>query len=445
MLALTYKRICLFFILSLLLTNPDIKANEVTNIEEEQFSSTVQAISSLLFHINEEINLIDRRLGISSENELLDPIKFDELSVSNLWNKAKSWDFNQSVQISQKRFFLEEAFLNYFQAQKEQKDLNLIKARKFFFTSFLFLNVLWHELNEQSPIAALKFYDNSETINDNPLKRQIAEFARDEASSFIQKYLQKEKDPFTQFFDILSYNDFDSNPYLTKEARKQIRPFLLPFDHCLRPVLDSIFFQTRAIQDQATFESAGFMTLFVQPRSFIRVASHPCLPNYLVKIYLDNELRQKQGKPDWYWFVKRCEGAKAIRKAIIKKKIQFFSVPDKWIYPLPLTPSPPSTSDYLRKVAILLVQDMKLVSHEETLEAWKTKITPKHLDELYAIISRASGGSYRASNVPYTIFGDFAFIDTEYPDRKDPDFSSIRPFLSHDMRKYWDKLVKNGG
>ena len=76
--------------------------------------------------------------------------------------------------------------------------------------------------------------------------------------------------------------------------------------------------------------------------------------------------------------------------------------------------------------------------------AWKTFVTPKILDELYIIISRANGSSYRPDNIPYTQTGHFAFIDTEYPN-KDPDFNSIRPYLSEEMWYYWDKLVKQGG
>lgn len=238
-----------------------------------------------------------------------------------------------------------------------------------------------------------------------------------------------------------SFSEFSS---LSKRESKSIRSYLLPLDHPMKPVLDTIFLKSRAIQDQNTFALAGFVTHYIQGRSYIRVASHPELPGYLVKVYLDNVLSTRKGKSDLYWFKKRCEGAKAISRVIKKAKIKNFNVAKKWIYLLPEYPAPPKSPEYLRKNVLLLVKDMELVSSEDSYHAWRTFITPNHLDELYLIIKFGGGSSYRPDNIPYTRSGKFAFIDTEYPNQV-PDFKSIRPFLSPKMQKYWDKLVQNGG
>lgn len=239
-----------------------------------------------------------------------------------------------------------------------------------------------------------------------------------------------------------SYNDFDKNPYISKDARKSIKPYLLPKNHPAKIGLDEIFTTTRAIQNDDTFIQAGFNIIERTGRSFLLVASHPLLNGYLVKVALDSEFRQKNDKPSWLWFVRRCKGSETIAKIIAKKKITNFTVSKKWIYPLPINPSPPSNTQYDRKIAILLVTDMNLVSHIENLDAWKTKITKKHLDELYVIISQG-GSSYRPDNIWYTKNGTFAFIDTEYPNA-DPDYGSVRPFLSSSMLTYWDKLIRHG-
>ena len=124
--------------------------------------------------------------------------------------------------------------------------------------------------------------------------------------------------------------------------------------------------------------------------------------------------------------------------------MKYFKVPNKWIYPLPANPSPPISPAYTRHLIVLLVDDMHLASHNECLYAWYNKITPEHLNELYLIISYAKGSSYRPDNIPLTLNGTFAFIDTEYPSHK-PDYSSIKPHLNAPMLAYWNKLIKQSG
>ncbi len=239
----------------------------------------------------------------------------------------------------------------------------------------------------------------------------------------------------------LSYmEEFESNPFISKKERKKIRGCLMPESHPIKPALDAIFYTQRATMDDETFAAAGFLTKFMQPRSFIRVASHPLLPGYLVKVYLDTEKREKRDTPGWQWFYRRIKGANKIRKIITTSKVQHFVVPQKWIYPIPQHPSPPDTSEYARKNVILVVENMNLVPMDENLHAWKTKITPAHLEELFRIITFAGGESYRADNIAYTRNGKFAFIDTEYPHKK-PNYRNLTKYLSADMAAYWTELV----
>jgi hypothetical protein len=215
------------------------------------------------------------------------------------------------------------------------------------------------------------------------------------------------------------------------------KDYLLSGNHPAKPALDAIFRSIRATKDELIFQSSGFNTLFKKSRSFIRVASHPSLPGYILKVYLDDEQRQKHNRPGWQWLVRRCEGAENIRKIIQQKEIEHFRVPGKWLYPLP--PRPRSISGY--QPFLLIVEDMDLVSREENEKAWKTMITREHLDELFSIVTGAGGSSYRPDNIWLTRHGEFAFIDTEYP-RQQFDFNSISPYLSPSMRKYWNSLVR---
>lgn len=130
-------------------------------------------------------------------------------------------------------------------------------------------------------------------------------------------------------------------------------------------------------------------------------------------------------------------------RAIKIRKSTHFLVASKWIYPLPVHPSLPNSSDYDRKNEVLVVTDMNITSREESAKAWRTVMTESHLQDLYAIITLAGGSSYRPDNVAFTHSGKFAFIDTEYPHLV-PSYSGIAQYLSPEMAKVWEKIVKKG-
>ena len=258
-------------------------------------------------------------------------------------------------------------------------------------------------------------------------------------------YLTSHPDPLIPTLSAsIFYNDFQINPNLNKWARKKLQAFLLPSNHSAKPTLDQLFTNSRASQDPQTLENAGFKLLSKQGRSFIHVANHPLLPEYLLKAVVDSELRKKAGKPEWLWFSRRCECAKKIEHLIKKHKIKSFTVPQKWIYPLPLQPSPPSTANYSQKPVVLLVKKMNLVPYAKTLDEWKHHVNKAKLKELYTIVSRIPRVSIRPDNIPLTTDGQFAFVDTEYRSGA-PAYDFIRSHLSKEMQKYWDHLVIKGG
>lgn len=250
---------------------------------------------------------------------------------------------------------------------------------------------------------------------------------------------------FPLFSNVISNDpNLENNPYLSEEIKDRIRPYLISFDHPMRPVLDSLFLHKRITVDKKTFQKAGFRIIAKGPRTYVRVAKHREMPGYLVKVILDTILNEKKDKPSWEWFVQRCEGAKKIRNVIKKNKIKHFIAPKKWIYCLPAEPSPPLDSKHRRHFAIVLTTDMGLASKEENLYAWKNGMTEDHLNELYFILSHVVGSSYRPSNLALTKSGKFAFIDTEYP-YDGPNYMRIHRHFSEKMQRYWEELVENGG
>ncbi|HRD55501.1 MAG TPA: hypothetical protein PLC42_03800 [Parachlamydiaceae bacterium] len=237
--------------------------------------------------------------------------------------------------------------------------------------------------------------------------------------------------PLSPFYNLAS------NPYITAEMQKEIKPYCLPENHPLVALLDSIFADKRVTENEETFKAAGFKILFSQPTSYIKVARHLAVPGYLFKLYLDNETRKKQDIEGWKWLVKRCIGAENIRKLIHRKKLKYFTVPDKWIYPLPGHLS----LDPLQQPIVLIVQDMDLASGEETKRMWQ-KAGKKQIDELFIILSHGFSSCYLAQNIPYSRSGKFACIDTEHPKRK-LNYHHTQAYLSPPMKNYWKKLTKH--
>lgn len=229
------------------------------------------------------------------------------------------------------------------------------------------------------------------------------------------------------------YPHFDKNPYLTSEKTKKIRPHLIPLDHHLKSALDQIFSEGRVIADANSLAEAGFIEICNRD-SYVRVVRHPDLPGVVLKLYLDDETRLKKNIEGWVWFVRRCEGALNIRKLISRKKLTYFTVPDKWIYPLP--PHPSSAKNPI----LLLATDMDLASSEESIRAWKAVSNKKIIDELYNILNHGYASAWLPWNIPYTKSGKFTCIDTEYPKRK-LNLSEASNFLSPEMKKYWESII----
>jgi hypothetical protein len=247
-------------------------------------------------------------------------------------------------------------------------------------------------------------------------------------------------------FKCIAYTQSVSEDYFLKlnnlEIKKELSPYTISSSHRMKKRLDNIFKKTRATQDSTSFEKAGFKTLYVQPNSHIRVASHPLLPGYLVKVYLDSELRTKDDKPSWLWLMYRVRGARELQNLITNKKLSYYTVPKKYLYILPDDPSPPENPDFTKHIAILLVEDMKLVSYAKTVQAWRNKVSYKHLDQLFCIMKEGHASTFIYGNTPLSRNGKFSFIDTEKP-RRTHDLTRLIKYFNPEMGAYWNFLIQN--
>jgi hypothetical protein len=352
------------------------------------------AISSLRFYLDELTG------DLPNDEELDSAILFEEADIAHLWSLA-TLENSFSLKLNEAQAYYQQAIEN----KNHPKQFTELceKAKSI-------LEEVWENVNHS-------FFEN------RPLT-----------------FLEEKKEFYNH--QNLIYPNFSNNSAFTKEMRSMMRPYLLPLTHPLKVPLDLIFTQTRVIENEISFAQAGFITISLQPNSFIRIARHPTLPNHLLKVYLDSETRKKEGKPGWLWLTQRCQGAENIRNLIEKKKFYCFSVPNKWLYPLPN--SSQFVNKKLSQPVVLVVTDMDLVSLEETVEAWLNKITPRHLDELYCILSHGYSSCFLYNNIPYSKSGKFSCIDTEHPKRK-LDFGKINKYLSNEMQIYWNELVRKGG
>ncbi len=234
-----------------------------------------------------------------------------------------------------------------------------------------------------------------------------------------------------------NYPNLKDNPLLTKEIKKMIIPHLLPLDHPAMPMLDLIFSESRVIKNEQSLLNAGFSIIAIQAKSSMVVARHPLVPGFVFKIYRDSEPTGRKEMPGWECLSLRCTNAKKVKKIINKNHLRYFTVPDKWLYIIPI-------NSFHRKKncqpVILLATDMEIESRRNTKKAWKTIATHEHLDELYIILNSGYGSCFLVNNMPFTKYGTFALVDLEKPKRTF-NMEKVETCFSKEMQHYWHNLI----
>jgi hypothetical protein len=230
--------------------------------------------------------------------------------------------------------------------------------------------------------------------------------------------------------------EYPYNPSVSEGEWNHLKQFFLPPDHPIKSKLDKIFSASRVTLNEETVLQAGFPKNTIRSTSKIVVSSHPKLKGYLVKFYLD-----EQDISDYVWMVRRLEGARSIREAIKAHGYEkMLSVPNKWIYPLPLEPSPPPGSH--RKNFILVVEDMHIYKGKTNKKLWVKKIDHERAEALYTLLQEVglSDSIYRF-NVPFCKDGRQSFIDTEYHHHWPVAVDRMLPFFSSAVQEHWFYLM----
>ena len=217
--------------------------------------------------------------------------------------------------------------------------------------------------------------------------------------------------------------------------KRLMAPYLLPMNHRARGAMDVIFSRPGIIRNEASVKRSGFKIIHKQPKSHICVLKHPLLKGYLIKAYLDCENQIPRGMSGWKRLTTRCIIAEKIRSIIDKHGFTSFIVADKWLYPLPMEPSSKGQS------VVLLVKDMEIFKPSDSAKAWKKYASRRTIRELFEVFRRGYGSAFLVGNLPYTRYGRFAFIDTEFGKRRLP-MIRLTKYFSPKMRAYWNALLK---
>jgi hypothetical protein len=249
---------------------------------------------------------------------------------------------------------------------------------------------------------------------------------------------------FSCFFVAMSFFVLaDSpNPYVKDKDWKKVEPFLMPDDHPIKQQLDDFFSQSRAILSIKTMEKAGFENVFSQEHSHIVVTKHPEFPGYIFKIYLDAH-RYYLNKPEFFFYILRAQGAQKIQKLLDEKDWNaYIKVPKKWIYALPIEPSPPE--ELIRKNFILVEEDMDIYNTSMTAKMWGSDyITPDLLYKFYFVLEELGlSDCSKPQNAPFSKDGRIALIDTQSHDVWPVTYYNLEPFLNSKMKSYWKKLTR---
>lgn len=217
-------------------------------------------------------------------------------------------------------------------------------------------------------------------------------------------------------------------------------PYFLPEDHPIKGELDQLF-STRVIASPEALKEAGFKTVAFNVKTGVHVLRHKKLKGYVLKLYTDDW----GGVCDWCMWVKRAKGANFIREAIDRHGFTQFTVPKKWVYPLPLHTYP--TNAIQPKSFVMVVEDLEPVDEFHNRALWKSSlVTKERLNEFFILLNEVGLlDSVYSDNVPFVKGGKIGFVDTEHFHEWPVPLQKIPLFLNKKMGAYWMQLINQGG
>lgn len=240
------------------------------------------------------------------------------------------------------------------------------------------------------------------------------------------------------FFEPMPQGRYVKSPFVSDEGWNAVQPYLIPENHPIKAELDTIFSASRVTRDRESMAAAGFELTETQGLHIV-ACKHKQLKGYVIKMYTDlNSIEE-----DWKKWVNRVEGARLIKGAIEKFGYKnIFKVAKKWIYPLPLDPSPPDGPNYHRKNFVLVVKDMKLLDHKTNHKKYRNEADHRLLKKIYKITELLGlSDTPRANNLAWNKEGKLVFVDTETFHKWPVNYHPLVEFLSKYNRARWKEIT----
>lgn len=231
---------------------------------------------------------------------------------------------------------------------------------------------------------------------------------------------------------------------MPQDVWDKVKSKFFPENHPCKAKIDRIFSRSRVTLTQETMRKAGFngrTGRYTRVTAVLHAECNECF----FKVFCDCELHMRMA--DWEKWLHRIQGKNIVKECIAKYDFgKWFTVPHKWIYPLPEYPACPKSSRYLPKSFILICSNARLYDHETNKKLWKDKMTRPIMDGLYVLLDECGmWDSVFAFNIPYCKTGKFTWVDTEYYHRWPVTFSKLTKYFSKSNQDYWEYLIHNKG
>lgn len=194
-------------------------------------------------------------------------------------------------------------------------------------------------------------------------------------------------------------------------------------EHPLFHSLETLGKDPTIFSSRERLEAAGF-TLSSHTHRGIVIARHRLLKGHLIKLFINSVPEELQLEN----LRSRINGARALKAFIEKKKLKHIITPQKWLYSLP------------GGVHILLAEELPVITSSSELKNAYASIDPAVLHELCLVVQEFRGLDSTLKNMPFTVDGKIAFIDTEkWQSPRTAFLPYVRPLLDDELLKIVQK------
>ncbi len=198
-------------------------------------------------------------------------------------------------------------------------------------------------------------------------------------------------------------------------------------------ILRTLFRDPHMLDSSSTWRRSGFEVEGEGAPSDIMVASHPSMTGWLFKRYSREVSLKKQCEN----YRRRVKGADRLREFIVGQHLSRLIVPQKYLHELPAEFSHKGVSSY-----VLVVEQLILLKSSTSKQCYRD-LDKEGLRQLCSALCKFEGLDSGVRNIPFTIGGQIAFIDTErWDEKKEAPLRHIGKYLSDKQRRFAASILE---